>query len=278
MSKKRVGKTPKNDYIFKRIFGDIGCEGILKDFLEAVLDIEIENVKLGKSTELMPIGIDKKGNRLDVRVDLVDGTKIAVEMQMESNDDFVKRSEAYASKLYINDFEKNMKYKDLQKVIIIFVLNFEYMKNTKTYHPYLKLEEQVEHKEIIDEKEIHFLELPKFRKQKTNLDSKLEQWMAFIDYEDKELIEMAIKKNKRIREANDKYKMLTSKDIDAYLTYVMAEMDRNSDLDYAERKGETKGRLAANKETAKKMKKLGLSANIIFEATGITEEEQEVLV
>ena len=34
--------TPKNDIVFKRIFGAKGNEEILKDFLEAILNIKID--------------------------------------------------------------------------------------------------------------------------------------------------------------------------------------------------------------------------------------------
>ena len=38
--------TPKNDLIFKKIFGSKGSEGILKSFLESILEIKIKEVKL----------------------------------------------------------------------------------------------------------------------------------------------------------------------------------------------------------------------------------------
>ena len=285
-----LSMTPKNDFIFKKLFAESGSEEIVKDFLEAVLDVQIKKVELGKTTELFATGRKKKSNRLDVRVDLIDGTKIDIEMQTSLDDDFVKRSEAYASKLYINDLKEGMKYEELNKVIIIFVLNFEYMKETKTYHPILKLEEQIEHKEKINEKEIHFLELKKFRNAKSNLNMKLEQWMAFIDYENKEMVEIAVAKNDKIRKANEKLKMITMEDVDAYLTYVMDEMDKASKLEYAkregkrigerigEKKGEEKGEKKGKKEVAMKLIKLGINSKLIYEATGIDEEEQKLLV
>lgn len=46
--------TPKNDIIFKKIFGSRGNEGILKDFLESILETKIESVKLGLETEMLP--------------------------------------------------------------------------------------------------------------------------------------------------------------------------------------------------------------------------------
>ena len=57
--------TPKNDIVFKRIFGTKGNEGILKDFLEAILDIEIEALELDLNTELLPDFLDGKKSRVD---------------------------------------------------------------------------------------------------------------------------------------------------------------------------------------------------------------------
>ena len=52
--------SPKNDAMFKRLFGKKGNERIVKDFLEAVLDIEIESVELEKETQIIPEHINEK--------------------------------------------------------------------------------------------------------------------------------------------------------------------------------------------------------------------------
>lgn len=45
--KQKIDRLPlTNDYIFKRIFAYKGCEDILKDFLESILEIQIEKKKL----------------------------------------------------------------------------------------------------------------------------------------------------------------------------------------------------------------------------------------
>ena len=47
--------TPKNDIIFKKLFGTVGREKMVKDFLEAILNIKIKSVELGKETILLPV-------------------------------------------------------------------------------------------------------------------------------------------------------------------------------------------------------------------------------
>ena len=67
--------TPRNDYVFKRIFGRKGNENLLKSLLEAILNIKIKSLKLGESTELLPNEINEKEGILDVKTILEDGTK-----------------------------------------------------------------------------------------------------------------------------------------------------------------------------------------------------------
>ena len=64
--------TPKNDRVFKRLFGNVGSEEILRDFLESILEIKIKKVNLGLPTELPAENYEGKESRLDVRADLDD--------------------------------------------------------------------------------------------------------------------------------------------------------------------------------------------------------------
>ena len=74
--------TPRNDIVFKKIFGSKGNEGILKDFLESILEVEIDSLTLDLSTELLPEFYDGKQSRVDVRTRLSDGTEVNIEMHM----------------------------------------------------------------------------------------------------------------------------------------------------------------------------------------------------
>ncbi len=87
--------------------------------------------------------------------------------------------------------------------------------------------------------------------------------------------------------------MITMQDVNAYLTYLLNEMDKASDLDNAKTEGEREGKILGRREgkiegrregkregkreVAINMIKLGINSNLIYEATGITKEEQEKL-
>ena len=60
-----------NDYIFKRTFTKGSPNGILKDFLEAVLDMKLRNVEV-LNAEIPKDILEEKGSVLDIRAKLND--------------------------------------------------------------------------------------------------------------------------------------------------------------------------------------------------------------
>ena len=295
--------SPKNDVIFRRLFGRSKNKGILKDFLEAVLAIRINDVILEKETELMPERINDKLGILDVRAELDDGTMIDIEMQNINQGNIEKRVTYYLNQLYINDFNKGKTYKELNKAIVIGILNFNYFHDIKEYHTIWKMTEQVKKEKTLNEQEIHFIELPKFLKGKINMDKKLDQWLAFIDYSRKELVKMAEEKNNMVREASEEYEYLTGDEAVQRLAFLKRkwELDYNSGMEYAKEegtrigikegrekgmkegmkegreKGIKEGKKEKQIEIAKNMKKMKIEIDIIVKATGLSKDEVESL-
>ena len=91
----RVGEKQRlpitNDYIFKRVFAYKGNESMLKDLLEAILEINIAKVKI-KNPEIIPYTKEEKRGLLDIKVELEDGTNIDIEMQMYDKKNTDERS------------------------------------------------------------------------------------------------------------------------------------------------------------------------------------------
>lgn len=55
----------------------------------------------------------------------------------------------------------------------------------------------------------YFIELPKFRKQNPDMNEKINQWLAFIDDDNKELVNMAENKNETLKKARIEMNYLT---------------------------------------------------------------------
>ena len=143
--------------------------------------------------------------------------------------------------------------------------------------------EQKHKEKMLEEQEIHFIELPKFLKSKKNLERKLDQWLVFIENSDKELIEVAKKKNDIIKEAEAEYEYLTGDEAMQRIAFLKRkyELDQNSMIADAKEEGmeeglvegRAEGKQEEKLETAKKMLELGAEIEFIEKATGLKKEE-----
>ena len=274
-----------NDYIFKRIFAHEGNEDILKDLLEAILNIQIQSINV-QNPELLKNNKEEKRGILDIKVELNNNTIIDVEMQVKNQNNIDSRSTTYLSKLVANQLHIADQYERLKKSIVICILNFNYYKRN-SYHNIarMKFEEttkkaQVDMGYIEEDKiaseylEMHFIELPKFIKKNPEASTKLEQWLWLLSGKE-EKIKMAEKENKEIKKAVkilDEISM-DPKERERYESIFMAEyFQRESELNFFE-KGKLEGELKRNIEIAKKLLSKNMSIPEITEITGLSENE-----
>ena len=122
----------------------------------------------------------------------------------------------------------------------------------------------------------YFIELPKFRKQNLDMNEKINQWLAFIDDYNKEMVKVAEEKNDKLKKARIEMNYLTG---DAEVRRLAElrekwEMDRISAINHATRKGAKEKSI----EVAKEMIKKDLDINLICEVTKLTKEEIEKIV
>lgn len=77
---KEFSRLPlNNDYVFKRVFTYEGNEDLLRDFLEAILNIRIQKIEV-QNPELPKNYKEEKRGTLDIKVQLNKNTIIDVEM------------------------------------------------------------------------------------------------------------------------------------------------------------------------------------------------------
>lgn len=271
----------KNDVIFKAFFGKKGNEKYLIDFLTGLLKINIKEIEIKEEVNLLKLTNDEKGGRLDLQARLDNGNIINIEMQMRDEHNIIERSTVYASKVVSQELNVGNDYAEMPKVIMVNILNFNIFKY-KEYvsESMLVLKEHREY-EISDLVKYYYIELPKYRKAKADMNNKLDQWLALIDDTDWGKIEMAEEKNKTIKSALDDMEYLTG---DAEIKR-LAELRESSRIDkwfamsygrkQGRKEGEKIGENKAKKETAKRMLKRNMPIKDIIELTGLTQEELE---
>ena len=277
------------DYAFKRVFGKNGNESILKDLLESILNIEIKSITI-QNPEIPKNMKDGKVGILDVRAELNGDEITEVEMQVQDQHNIDKRSPTYLTKIYSDQLKEGEQYIEVKKVVVINILNFDYYKRN-SYHSVARMmfEESKENEKvdlgyIVEDKyatkdlEMHFIELPKFRKKDPDMSNKLEQWLCLIcDEEDK--IKMAESKNEEIEKAKKELEKLAMnpEDRELYelrLKAIRDEMNiRYSGYIDGMAEGEAKGKT----EIAKNMLKENIDIELISKVTGLSQEEIEKL-
>ena len=196
--------TPKNDIVFKRIFGTKGNEGILKDFLESILDIEIESLELDLNTELLPEFLEGKKSRVDVRTRLSDGTEVNIEMQVDASKYSDKRCLQHWSRIYSNTITKGEDYSQLRKTICIWILDdaiFDEFDDIDSKWEMMNKKYNLDNH--FEDIEIHIIELKKLRNSATLKENKKNFWLWFIDHTNEEWVKMGTLSNEKIKEARE---------------------------------------------------------------------------
>lgn len=208
---------PLNDFIFKKIFGEKGNEDILIAFINAVLKRtnkeSIVEVEIIDNKQLTKELIEDKTGIIDVRAKTSRGENIDIEVQLTDQGNMDKRTLFYWGKMYLENIKQGEDFKKLEKVITINILDFEFL-GTENYQASFHLWEDIEKDYMLtDVVEIHFLELPKFRKKqnKNYKENAIERWLAFLEKDTpettlKELMEM----EPAIEKAENKLEYLSS--------------------------------------------------------------------
>ena len=105
------------------------------------------------------------------------------------------------------------------------------------------------------------------------MNEKINQWLAFIDDYDREMVKVAEEKNEKLKKARIEMNYLTGEAETRRLAELREkwEMDRVSAINHATRVEMEKGII----KTAQNLIKMGMPIEQIAKATGLSEEEIE---
>lgn len=271
LTKKNKKYNLKNDIIFKAFFARPGNEIFLIDFLEALLKIKIEKIKIKEEVNLEQLSVEEKGGRLDLQATLNDGIIVNIELQMNNNFNIEERTTLYSSKVNSRDAKRGTDYSEINKVIMINILGYNLLDVEEYISETVIVLDKHRDYEVLKGIKWYFIELPKFRKKNPDMNDKIDQWICFIDDSNKEAVKMAENKNVVLKKARKELDYLTG---DAAVRR-MAELREKWEMDeiavkkHAERIGK--------EEVAKKLLEMGIEVSKIIEATGLSKEEIEKL-
>lgn len=270
---------PKNDYVFKRIFGHIGNEEITKDLLSAILGKEITSVKLDNNPILEKDLSNSKVGILDIKAKIDEKIDVDIEMQIVDKNNMEDRLLYYWSSMYYNTVKSGQDYLKSRKVIIILISNYN-LPSTENIDSYISkwkiLNDKNVNISLTDKLEFYIIELPKFEKYKDKENNfQIQKWVNFIRNPEDENMDNdeAIQKAKNVLKeiSQDKYEREMA---ELRLKYIM---EMKSQEQYGYEKGYDCGIKQNKIEIAKKMKAQNYDINAIISITELTKEEIEQL-
>jgi len=236
--------SPTYDPLFKGIFLGTGNYNLLASLLSSILklDIKASGIKVDDSA-LPKDNVRDRGVRLDLKVTLKGGHIINVEMQIDNEYNMAKRSIVNASKIIAGQVKVSEDYNKVCPVIVINILDFNYIKGSKKFHNRYRMKNIEDGSEMPDAEvvDINFVELPKLPKSLG--DDKFVWWMKFLAAKTETELKMIIAKEPAMFGiAVDKLRKLSASEEIRERIYQEEKdrMDRVSALKESERRGEKK--------------------------------------
>lgn len=149
------------------------------------------------------------------------------------------------------------------------------------FHEIARLKRDYENIVLTNKFEIHYIQLPKFKKKCKRISNKLEEWLTFISNDNLEEINMI--ENEYVKKAEKELETLSGDEYERRLAYLRekAIRDEAAAIDGAITRGRQQGIKEGEKnksiQIAKKMLKMKIDIETIVEVTGLTKEEIEKL-
>ncbi len=274
---------PKTDIAFKKIFGNDAHKNILIEFLNEVLELDspIESVTINNAYQV-PRLKGLKETTLDVKATDKLKREFIVEMQVEKEMAFAQRAIYYSSKAYSQQLTKAEKYHLLKPVIFLGILDFNMFDHNNVISRHLILDKDTGQHDLKD-LEFNFIELKKFTKTQTQLESVVDKWIYFLQHAD-DLDRMP--ENTNTHALKDAYEVAaqhtwTREELDIYeaqefKTAVNQNVIETAHMD-GKLEGKLEGRLEGRLEIAKTMLAAGFDLDTIAKITQLMPKEIESL-
>ncbi len=267
--------SPKNDFVFKQIFGDANNVDPLASFLQAALGLpEEEFADLAIIDPNLNSGYDgDKHCILDVRVKTRSGREIDVEIQVRPTDDIYNRMQCYTAKMVAGQVKAGESYGIMAQSITIVITDFWMWRKDARYHHRFRLYDVEADIPYPDSMEIHTLELPKLPENSDG--TALWNWLKFISSETRDEFESLAGKDAVMAKAYGRLMELSADEKARYRAEAHDKWvwDNNSRMRQSRREGKAEGKA----EIALKMLKMKLPLYTIATATGLSEAEIEGL-
>ena len=280
----------KTDYAFKKVFGSEQSKPILLSFLNALLDFNGEHI-----TDLVivdpyqiPLLKGMKDTYVDVKATLSNQTQVIIEMQVLQVEGFEKRVLYNAAKAYSKQLNKGQDYRLLNPIIALTVTDFTMFNGITEVSSCFQLLEKTYLINYSDDVQLVFIELPKFTKTETELETITDKWIYFLKHAGSlESIPATLKTEAAIEQAFEiaNTASLSAEELELQeKRYDFIRLQRGAvakalqqGLQQGLQRGWQDGKQEATQEIAKRLVQAGFDIPTIAKVTNLTEVEVKSL-
>lgn len=268
---------PRNDFIFKRIFGSESNKDVLLAFLNSTFT-EAGEPPLTEIILMNPYtekdAPHDKQSILDIKAKTAEGKLINIEMQLFNPYNMEKRTLFYWSNMYFHQIKEGGNYGELKKCVTINILNYSCLPNDR-YHNVFHLREDHTMIPLIDDIEVHVMELPKLEKCEVPVGGGLINWLLFLRGVEPEHWEVLTVNEPMLKKAMTTLEFLsqdsqTRMEYEARLKFLRDEASR---VEGAKAAGRAEGKAEGKEEMARELLSLGVDVSVIAKASGLSEQE-----
>ena len=269
-----------NDYVFHRIYGSDTAES--KAALIGLLNIILER----KDDPICHIGdwILDKDTTMDIKAETDSGELLTIEMQVSHLTDYRCRILFYGGRLVNSSLKSGEPYGNMKKSIVVSIIESKLFPKDIGCHSIFSVREQNTGHRLCDRLEFHFLELGKVDPNKPIEEmSQIERLAVYLRYADdenyKDSVQAICGSEEGIVMAENLYRTVTKEEREAAWAEcrMMYQHDQASMREDARKAGRAEGAAQKQREIAKNLKDLGVGADEIIKATGLSAEEVEKL-
>ena len=199
MNRKFVSKS---NLVLSKILNSNNCLDILKDFIETILKVKINNITLNNPKEnkyyssttyysmgIVEVRIQTEDEELNVGIQIIDGNYVQNKM-------FLYYARVHTNQITYNDNRK------IAKTVTINILDFNYF-SSYNYHRKISIKTNIIDDNILETMEMHVIELPKFKMLNLSNIKKEEAWIGYFQGQNLKLIQLSKEKFSKISKLDE---------------------------------------------------------------------------
>jgi predicted transposase/invertase (TIGR01784 family) len=270
---------PKEDFVFRSLFGDQNHMDMVVAFLKSFVDLPDEDYEeiIIADPNLVPEVSEGKTCILDLKLRTRAGEIIHIEIQRADTGEMRERMAIYGAKLLSSQIPSGFPYKSVRRVISVLIADFALLKETEDYHTDFLLRNRDGSIVLTEALEFHIFELCKIPRNEDG--RKVWRWLKFLASGTREEFDMLQRTYEELQKPVARLMEMSEDEIfhhrkDAWDKARWDEEARNR-LNRTE--GEAIGEARGKAEVALNLLREGLPVSMIAKATGLSSDEIERL-